>query len=83
MNEVRAFLREGEIRQSVENIINNIEDVTLEMKGLLQDMKNKQGTIGRLLYDDSLYQTTEEFIGDLKEHPLKLLHKPKETRNKR
>ncbi|MCF7907387.1 MAG: MlaD family protein [Candidatus Omnitrophica bacterium] len=83
MNEVRAFLREGEIKQSVANIVNNIEDVTLEVKGLLEDMKDKQGTIGRLLYDDSLYQTTEEFIGDLKAHPWKLLHKPKDRKKRK
>lgn len=83
MAEVRDFLREGEISDSVKNIVNNIEDVTIEVKGLLKDMKDKQGTVGRLLYDDSLYQTTEEFIADLKAHPWKLLHKPKEARKKR
>ncbi len=82
MAEVRDFLREGEIKRSVENIVNNFEDISLEIKGLVKDMKNKQGTIGRLLYDESLYQTTEEFISDLKAHPWKLLHKPKQSRKK-
>ena len=79
MKEVEQFVREGKITTSFENILLNIEDISLDIKGLVRDMKNKQGTIGRLLYDDSLYQTTEEFITDLKEHPWKLLHKPKET----
>jgi len=83
MAEVRDFLREGEISDAVKNIVNNIEDVTIEVKGLLKDMKDKQGTVGRLLYDDSLYQTTEEFIKDLKAHPWKLLHKPKETKSRK
>ncbi|MBU1112384.1 MAG: MCE family protein [Candidatus Omnitrophica bacterium] len=77
MAEIRDFLREGEIKNSVENIVNNIEVITGDLKGLIQDMKDKQGTIGRLLYDPSLYETTEEFIADLKAHPWKLLHKPK------
>jgi len=77
MKEVEQFVKEGKIKSSFENILLNIEDISLDIKGLVKDMKNKQGTIGRLLYDDSLYQTTEEFVADLKEHPWKLLHKPK------
>jgi len=77
MKEVEQFVKEGQIKTSFENILLNIEDISLDIKGLVKDMKNKQGTIGRLLYDDSLYQTTEEFVADLKEHPWKLLHKPK------
>ena len=83
MKEIEQFVKEGKIKTSFENILLNIEDISLDIKGLVKDMKNKQGTIGRLLYDDSLYQTTEEFLGDLKEHPWKLLHKPKETRKKK
>lgn len=82
MSDIRDFLREGEISDSVKNIVTNIEEASLEVKGLIKDMKDKQGTIGRLLYDESLYETTEEFISDLKEHPWKLLHKPKESREK-
>ena len=80
MKEIEGFVKEGKIKASFENILRNIEDISLDIKGLVKDMKNEQGTIGRLLYDDSLYQTTEEFLADLKEHPWKLLHKPKEKR---
>jgi len=80
MKEIAEFVKEGKIKTSFENILGNIEDISLDIKGLVKDMKNKQGTIGRLLYDDSLYQTTEEFLADLKEHPWKLLHKPKKKR---
>ena len=83
MNEVREFVKEGKLKSSLENIVTNIEDITFEVKGLVEDIKNKEGAIGRLLYDDSLYQTTEEFISDLKAHPWKLLHKPKERRKRR
>jgi len=83
MKEIEQFVKEGKIKKSFENILLNIEDISLDIKGLVKDMKNKQGTIGRLLYDDSLYQTTEEFLADLKEHPWKLLYKPKETRKKK
>ena len=83
MKEIEQFVKEGKIKTSFENILLNIEDISLDIKGLVKDMKNKKGTIGRLLYDDSLYQATEEFLTDLKEHPWKLLHKPKKTRKKK
>jgi phospholipid/cholesterol/gamma-HCH transport system substrate-binding protein len=83
MEEVRSFVKEGKIKTSFENILANVEGISLEIKGLFEDMRNKQGTVGRLLYDDSLYQTTEEFIKDIKAHPWKLLHKPKEPRRKK
>tara|TARA_B100000315_G_scaffold79798_1_gene73143 strand:+ start:280 stop:990 length:711 start_codon:yes stop_codon:yes gene_type:complete len=82
MNEISAFVREGKIKTSFENLLLNMEAASLDVKELLHDMRDKQGTVGRLLYDDSLYETTEEFLKDLKANPWKLLHKPKEKKSK-
>jgi len=82
MKEVEAFVKEGKIKTTFESILLNLDDISLEVKGLFEDMKDKQGTIGRLLYDDSLYRTTEELLQDLKEHPWKLLHKPKDKKRR-
>ncbi len=82
LQEVRDFVKESRMKGFLENILVNIEDVSLGLKGLIEDMRNKEGTFGKLLYDDSLYKVTEEFIQELKEHPWKLLHKPKERRKK-
>ena len=83
MEGVKEFVKEGKIKTSLENTLLNMEEITLNIKGLVEDVKNKNGTVGRLLYDDSLYRTTEEFLQDLKAHPWKLLHKPKGARKKR
>ncbi|MFH1504563.1 MAG: MlaD family protein [Candidatus Omnitrophota bacterium] len=83
MEEVQMFVEEGKLKNSLENIFKNTENLTSELQGLIEDMKNKKGTVGKLLYDDSLYKTTEEFIADLKAHPWKLLHKPKATERNR
>jgi hypothetical protein len=58
----------------------NLEDISIEAKGLIKDVRNKKGTVGKLFYDDSLYQETEEFIADIKKNPWKLLYKPKDRR---
>ena len=80
VNKTRAFLKEGKMKESFEKTINNMEEITSQINGLIKDVKNKQGTIGKLLYDDSLYKETEEFIEDIKTHPWKLLHKPRRKR---
>jgi len=77
MKEVHEFVKEGKLKVSFENTLMNLEEATAEVKGLIKDMRNKQGTVGRFLYDDSLYKVTEEFIQDIKNNPWKLLHKPK------
>ncbi|MFO8052413.1 MAG: MlaD family protein [Candidatus Omnitrophota bacterium] len=80
MSELRIFIKEGEIKESLENTVKNLEDISLEAKGLIKDVRSKKGTIGKLFYDDSLYYETEEFISDIKNNPWKLLYKPKDRR---
>lgn len=79
VNEISTLVKDGPIRTSLENTISNIEGISLDLRNIVSDLRDKRGTIGRLLYDETLYNTTEEFIRDLKAHPWKLLHKPKEN----
>ncbi len=80
MDELRTFVREGEIKESLGNTVRNFEDISLEVKKIILDVRNEKGVLGKLFYDDSLYRETEEFILDIKKHPWKLLHKPREQR---
>jgi len=83
MREVNEFVKEGKIKTSFENTLGNLEDISLEMKELVKTLNSGVGTFGKLIYDDTLYKRTEEFIGDLQQHPWKLLYKPKKTKEKR
>ncbi len=38
-------------------------------------VKNKEGTVGKLLYDDTIYKELEALITDLRKHPWKLFWK--------
>jgi phospholipid/cholesterol/gamma-HCH transport system substrate-binding protein len=80
MNEVNEFVKDGKVRKSFENTIANVEKISEDVKQLMEDVRNKKGTVGRLFYDDSLYTKTEEFIEELKQNPWKLLHKPKDAK---
>lgn len=41
-------------------------------------IKNKEGTLGKLLYDDSIYNNLDAFIEDIRRNPWKLFFKTKE-----
>jgi ABC-type transporter Mla subunit MlaD len=80
MQEVKFFFQEGDMRSSLEKSLANIENITMNLNNIIEDTKGKNGTIGRLFYDDSLYRATEEFILDIRDNPWKLLYKPRDIR---
>ncbi|MFA5271318.1 MAG: MlaD family protein [Candidatus Omnitrophota bacterium] len=80
MEEVNEFVKNGKIRDSLQNTITNIEKISSDVRCLMEDVKNKKGTLGRLFYDDSLYTKTEELIDEIKQNPWKLLHKTKDSK---
>lgn len=82
MKEVSEFVREGKLKTSFENTISNLEQASMQIRKITEDIGNKEGTVGKFLYDDSIYRKTEDFIEDIKTHPWKLLHKPKEKLRK-
>lgn len=77
-----ALMDEGDMQNTIGEVIGNINDLAIELKGLIVDVKNERGTVGKLFYDDSLYIKSEEFLDDLKSNPWKLLYKPKTKKRK-
>lgn len=65
-----------EVSELAKNIISDIDEMIVKIK-------NKEGTVGKLLYDDTIYQETEALIKDLRKHPWKLFWKTKEKPSKK
>ncbi len=80
---INKVVGDEESRLSIKNTITNLESLTGEMVGFINQAKEGRGTIGRLMSDDSLYRNMDEMILDIKKHPWKLLHKPKPSRKKK
>ncbi|MEA3305447.1 MAG: MlaD family protein [Candidatus Omnitrophota bacterium] len=62
----------------------SVEDMTAEFKKLAADtaivlerLKNGEGTIGKFLTDEAIYDNLEAFTEDIKQNPWKLMNKPK------
>lgn len=70
-------------RSSVKNTVSNLESLTLNLQDFIRTAKEGKGTVGRLLSDDSLYKHIDEMILDIKQHPWKLLYRPKESKKRK
>lgn len=76
------FIKEGEFKESLKDIVLNMKLASGYLQEVLRGVKEERGTVGRFIYDDSLYIKTEELIDELKAHPWKLLYKPKEVKKR-
>lgn len=59
------------------------EAIATNLKEAIVKLKNKEGTMGRLLYDDAIYKELEALIIDIRKHPWKLFWKTKEKPEKK
>jgi len=66
--------------QEVTDLAKKIAD---DIDNILVGINNKEGTIGKLIYDGALYNELEAFATDVRKHPWKLLWKTKEKPEKK
>jgi len=66
--------------ESIKITLENLSLLTGSLDRIIYDMSEGKGTVGKLLYDDRLYENLEGMTADLKENPWKLLHRPKRSR---
>ena len=65
---------------SIGTTLENLSSLTGSLDSLVLDMREGKGTVGRLLYDERLYDDLQGLTADLKEHPWKLLYRPKASK---
>jgi phospholipid/cholesterol/gamma-HCH transport system substrate-binding protein len=53
-------------------------DIASDFKVTMDKIRSGEGTVGKLLMDDSIYQNLEYMSADLRSNPWKLLFKGKE-----
>lgn len=78
----KNFLSDGSVLSGKDPV--SLEDMTGQIKELadsaaviMKRLENGEGTIGKFLTDDSVYDNLDEFTADIKENPWKLFNKPK------
>jgi phospholipid/cholesterol/gamma-HCH transport system substrate-binding protein len=63
----------------LKDIGTKIEALATDLRQSIVRLNNEEGTVGKLLYDDTLYNELEALVVDIKKHPWKLFYKPKEA----
>jgi phospholipid/cholesterol/gamma-HCH transport system substrate-binding protein len=62
----------------IKEVVGSVDDLTKNLDDGITKIKNKEGTVGKLLYDDKLYNDLDALVNDIKAHPWKLFIKGKE-----
>ena len=76
------FLKEGDLLMgkdpaSMNRVFEKLGNLTDSVNVIVTKLKNGEGTVGKLLMDDSVYKNLEAFTEDIKNNPWKLLNKPR------
>ena len=61
-------------------IVGLAEDIVKNLNESIVRINNKEGTVGKLLYDDKIYNELDALIVDIRKHPWKLFIKTKEKK---
>jgi phospholipid/cholesterol/gamma-HCH transport system substrate-binding protein len=69
-----------DISNTLQEMGNDLKDGISSFKSISASLANGEGTLGKFLMDDSLYNNIDELILDLKLNPWKLFFKAKEKK---
>lgn len=64
--------------KNMSQTIRNLDASTDSLKMVLEQVKQGEGTVGKLLYSDELYQELRGFVAEIKTHPWRLLKRDKD-----
>ena len=62
----------------INGVADSVKTLTLNLDDGVTRIKNGEGTVGKLMYRDELYNELEDLVGDVKRNPWKLFWKGKE-----
>jgi len=87
-----SFLKQGDLLEGKDpvsmddvvarshQLVARLEVAADSLNHILERVEAGEGTIGKLLADDTLHRQMTELMEDLKRHPWKLLHRPREKK---
>lgn len=84
---INSIVGDGEARILLQETLRETRDATRHWRILGERLnmamlytESGEGNLGKLLYDDELYQRMELLVDDLRQHPWKLLSRPKKSK---
>lgn len=76
-SEEGGFLKDGDVIVGedpvmLDELAEDLKELADSANAVMGSLKNGEGTIGKLLTEDKIYNDLEEFVGDIKRNPWKL-----------
>ena len=71
------MISDEKTKNSISATLENLSLVTGNLRDITSSVKDGKGTLGRILYDERLYDDLQGLTADLKANPWKLLYRPK------
>ncbi len=71
------MISDEKTKSSISSTLENLSLVTGNLRDITSSVKDGKGTLGRILYDERLYDDLQGLTADLKANPWKLLYRPK------
>jgi phospholipid/cholesterol/gamma-HCH transport system substrate-binding protein len=64
----------------IHQIFNNAENILRNLNDGIAKIKNKEGSLGKFIYDDAIYNEMQALVTDVRKNPWKLFIKTKEKK---
>ncbi len=87
INAIHTFVSDEGTREALKGTLVNSKEAAEKFNQLLEQtnavmsqIRQGQGTVGKLLTQDDLYRDIKEVMTDIKAHPWKLFYRPKEAK---
>ncbi|MCM8783642.1 MAG: MlaD family protein [Candidatus Omnitrophica bacterium] len=84
INSVNTILNDSEFKVAFKEVIlkaqrltEDLDKLSLSLQEIVDKINQGRGTVGKLISEEGLYNEIEGFVKDLKQHPWKLLYRPK------
>ncbi len=72
------MISDEKTRNSISSTLENLSLVTGNLRDITSSVKDGKGTLGKIFYDERLYDDLQGLTADLKANPWKLLYRPKQ-----
>lgn len=77
MCSINDLMGDEKFRDDLKVTVGDMRKITVAANEVVQRLNRGEGTIGKLLKEDEIYNDLRDFVKDLKAHPWKLLHREK------
>jgi phospholipid/cholesterol/gamma-HCH transport system substrate-binding protein len=80
MESLNSVLQDENTKTNLKGIISDLKEITSSSKLIIDKISKGEGTLGKIIYDEKIYNDLETLTGDIKKHPWKLLLRTKEKK---